>query len=295
MIYKKTLGDQLFNAVVYFLVIFSMVVTLYPLIYVVSMSISDPIAATRGDVWLYPVGFDLSAMKKVLDDPELWGYYGNTVWYTVVGTVCGIIVTTLTAYPLSRREFAYRGFFNKFVMITMFFNGGIIPTYLVVSRNLGLSNNRWVIVIMALTTAWYIMITKSFFVSLPDELVESARLDGASELRTFVQVILPLSKPILAVLALYQAVGHWNSYFNHQLYLTNKSLQPLSLYIRKVVMQNDLSNIMGTDLMMTADEILSSLQVKYAVIVISVLPMLVIYPFISKYLEKGLMIGAVKG
>lgn len=295
MFYKKTLGDRLFDAVVCLLVICSMVVTLYPLIYVVSMSISDPIAATRGDVWLYPVGFDLAAMKKVLDDPGLWVYYSNTIWYTLVGTACGIVVTTLAAYPLSRKEFAYRGFFNKFVMITMFFNGGIIPTYLVVSRNLGLSNNRWVIVILALTTAWYIMITKSFFASLPDELVESARLDGASELRTFIQVILPLSKPILAVLALYQAVGHWNSYFNHQLYLTEKKLHPLSLYIRKVVMQNDISNLMGSDLMMTADEILSSLQVKYAVIVVSVLPMLIIYPFISRYLEKGLMIGAVKG
>lgn len=295
MFYKKTLGDRVFDVVVYLFVILVVVITLYPLLYVLSMAISDPVAAVQGKVWLLPVGFDLSAIKIVLNDPNVWTYYGNTFWYTVVGTICGIIVTTLAAYPLSRKEFRSRKFVNKMVMITMFFNGGIIPTYLVVARNLHLSNNRWVIIVTALTSAWYIMITRSFFASLPDELIESARLDGASEFRIFLQMVMPLSKPILAVLALYKSVGHWNSYFPALLYLQEKELQPLALYVRKVVMQNRIDEVANYADSMTTNQILSSLQVEYAVIVVSVLPMLIIYPFISKYLEKGLMIGAVKG
>ena len=294
MFYKKTLGDRVFDIVLYVLVVLVICATLYPLIYVVSMSISDPFAATRGDVWFLPVGFDLTAMRTVLKDPNVLTYYGNTIWYTVVGTVCTIIATTLMAYPLARKEFQFRGFFNKFVMVTMFFSGGIIPTYLVVARNLHLSNNRWVIVITALTAAWNIMITKNYFSSLPEELVESAYLDGASNFGVFSRIILPVSKPILAVLALYSAVDHWNSYFHHMLYLSDSKLQPLSLYVRKVVMQNDIMSVMGNDAL-TAAEIMSATQIQYAVIVVSVLPMLVIYPFISKYLEKGLMVGAVKG
>jgi len=296
MFYKKTLGDRMFDIAVYTLIALTICATLYPLIYVVSMSISDPIAASRGDVWFLPVGFDTTAMKTVLQDPYIFTYYGNTIWYTVVGTLCTIFVTALMAYPLSRTDFWYRTFFNKFVMVTMFFSGGIIPTYLVVARNLHLANNRWVIVICALTSAWNIMITKNFFSSLPEELMESAQLDGASTFRTFLQIVMPLSKPILAVLALYSAVNHWNSYFNHMLYLTGrKDLHPLSLYVRRVVMQNEINALMDSAEALTAAEIMSSTQIKYAVIVVSVLPMLVIYPFISKYLEKGLMIGAVKG
>ena len=295
MFYRKTLGDKIFDTVVYTLVAFVMIVTLYPLIYVFSMSISDPIAAARGDVWLLPVGFDLTAVKKVLSDPQVLTYYGNTIWYTVVGTVCGVITTALCAYPLSRKEFIHRGLVSKLVMVTMFFNGGIIPTYIVVSRFLKLYNSRWAIVICALTTAWYVMIAKSFFESLPDEIIESARLDGASEYRIFGQLVLPLSKPILAVLTLYMGVGHWNAYFNSMLYISDKTKQPLALYIRSVIIQNSLSSALGNTESLTAEQILAALQLKYAVIIVSVLPMLIIYPFISKNLEKGLMIGAVKG
>lgn len=295
MFYKKTLGDKIFDAVVYFLVACVMVVTLYPLIYVFSMAISEPTAAAAGKVFLWPVGFNLTAIKKVLADPQVTVYYGNTLWFTVVGTLCGVITTALCAYPLSRKEFEHRSLIMKLVMITMFFNGGIIPTYIVVSRFLNLYNSRWAIVVCALTTAWYVTIARSFFESLPDEIVESARLDGASEYRIFGQLILPLSKPILAVLTLYQAVGHWNSYFNHMLYLSDKAKQPLSLYIRSVIIQNSIHALAQNTEALTADEILAALQLKYAVIVVSVLPMLLIYPFISKNLEKGLMIGAVKG
>lgn len=293
--YRKTMGDHFFDIVIYAFVIFTAVVTTYPLIYVVSMSISNPVSAARGDVWLFPVGIDFTAIRKILSDPQVLTYYGNTIWYTVVGTVCAIIVTCLAAYPLSRKEFVHRNLVSKIIMITMFFSGGVIPTFIVVSKFLNLYDNRWVIVLVSLTSAWHIIVARSFFMSLPDEIVESARLDGASEYRIFWQLMMPLSKPIIAVLALYNAVGHWNAYFNAMLYISDKKLQPLSLYIRTVVIQNNLSSLMGSAEALSAEEILAALQLKYGVIVISVLPMLIIYPFISKYLEKGLMIGAVKG
>lgn len=292
---STTMGDHIFDIVIYAFVIFTAVVTTYPLIYVVSMSISNPVSAARGDVWLFPVGIDFTAIRKILSDPQVLTYYGNTIWYTVVGTVCAIIVTCLAAYPLSRKEFVHRNLVSKIIMITMFFSGGVIPTFIVVSKFLNLYDNRWVIVLVSLTSAWHIIVARSFFMSLPDEIVESARLDGASEYRIFWQLMMPLSKPIIAVLALYNAVGHWNAYFNAMLYISDKKLQPLSLYIRTVVIQNNLSSLMGSAEALSAEEILAALQLKYGVIVISVLPMLIIYPFISKYLEKGLMIGAVKG
>ncbi len=295
MHFQKTFGDRVFDFVVYFLVVLIIIITLYPLIYVFSMAISDPIAAARGDVWFLPVGIDLTAVRKVLADPQVLTYYGNTIWFTVVGTICGVITTSLCAYPLSRKEFLHRKLITKIVMVTMFFNGGIIPTYIVVGRFLHLYNSRWAIIVCALTTAWYVMISRSFFESLPDEIIESARIDGASEYRIFGQFVLPLSKPILAVLTLYMGVGHWNAYFNSMLYLSDRTKQPLALYIRSVVIQNTLSSALGNTEALTAAEILSALQLKYAVIIVSVLPMLVIYPFISKNLEKGLMIGAVKG
>ena len=294
--YRKTTGDRIFDFVVYFLITLVILVTLYPLIYVLSMAISDPLAAARGDVWLFPVGIDLTAIRRVLSDNQVLTYYGNTFWYTIVGTFCGVITTACAAYPLSRREFLSRNALMKLIMFTMFFHGGIIPTYIVVAKFLHLYNSRWAIVVCALTSAWYVTITRAFFESLPDELIESARIDGASEYRIFGQMVLPLSKPILAVLTLYMAVGHWNSYFNAMLYISDKTRQPLALYIRSVIIQNTLSSMFNISSEgLSAKVILSALQLKYAVIVVSVLPMLAIYPFISKNLEKGLMIGAVKG
>jgi len=226
MHYKKTFGDMVFDVILGIFVVLVLVVTLYPLIYVVSMSISDPISAARGEGWLLPVGFDLTAIKKVLSDPNVLVYYGNTLFYTVFGTACGVIVNCLAAYPLSRKEFRARKLVTKFFMFTTFFGGGLIYTYIVVARFLQLSDKRAAIIILSLTTAWYISITRNYFQSLPDALVECARIDGASETRIFVQLIMPLSKPILAVLGLYQAVAHWNSYFNAMLYISDKTKQP---------------------------------------------------------------------
>lgn len=294
---RQTADDRAFDVAVGLLVALVLIVTVYPLIYVFSMSISDPIRAARGEVFLFPKGFDLTSLKKVLNDPDVLMYYGNTLYYTLLGTFMGLIVTALAAYPLSRPEFVYRNFFVKFVMVTMFFSGGMIPTYIIVTKYLHLYNSRWAILLLPLANAWYIVVAKSFFESLPGEIIESARIDGASEWRIFGQLVLPTSKPILAVLALYFAVGHWNSYFSAMLYLGKKELQPLAIYIQRVVVQNSISSYAGVAVagQITAEEMLSALQIKYSVVVVAVLPMLLIYPFLSKYLEKGLMIGAIKG
>ena len=294
--FRKTASDRMFDVCIAIFVFFVIAVTLYPLIYVFSMSISDPIRAARGEVFLLPKGFDLTALKKVLSDPDILRYYYNTVWYTLVGTVLGIIATSLAAYPLSRREFAYRNLFMKFIMVTMFFGGGLIPTYMVVAKFLNLYNTRWAVILPGLTSAWNVVVARTYFASLPEEIIESARLDGASEFRIFGQLVMPLSKPILGVLALYYAVGLWNSYFGPMIYLGKKELQPLSLYIRSVMMQNSIESLAGSPVAIDVKgaALLSALQIKYAVIVIAVLPMMLIYPLISKNLEKGLMIGAVK-
>ena len=294
MVYKKTAGDRVFDVIIALFIAVVIVVTLYPLIYIFSMSISDPIAAARGEVLLFPKGFDPTALKRVLNDSQIFTYYYNTLWYTFVGTACGIIVTSLAAYPLSRPEFKARNVFMKFIMVTMFFSGGLIPTYIVIAKYLNLYNHRLALILPALTSAWYITVARSFFSSLPGELIESARIDGASEFRIFGQLVLPLSKPVMAVLALYYAVSHWNGYFSALLYLGKKELQPLALYVRSVVIQNSLGSLAGEAVESTAAQLLSSLQIKYAVVLVAVLPMLLIYPFLSKNLEKGLMIGAVK-
>lgn len=296
MRYKKTVTDWIFDVFIGMFVVFVVAVTLYPLIYIFSMSISDPIAAARGQVFLLPKGFDLTAIKKVLADESIWTYYYNTLWYTVVGTVIGVITTCLAGYPLSRKEFRYRNFFMKFIMVTMFFGGGLIPSYIVIAKFLNLYNTRWSIILPGLTSAWYIIVARTYFQSLPEEIIESARLDGASEFRIFGQLVVPLSKPIVGVLALYYAVGYWNSYFSAMIYLSKKELQPLALYIKSVVIQNSLESLAGTPSggNIIVENLLSALQLKYAVIVVSVLPMLLIYPLISGNLEKGLMVGAVK-
>lgn len=293
---KATPADKIFDVFVYIFLALMIVITLYPLIYVMSMSISDPIQVATGKVYLLPKGFSWLSMGKVLGDSSILMYYKNTLFYTVVGTVMGLIVTSLAAYPLSRKEFAYRGVFGKIITFTMFFSGGLIPTYIVVAKYLHLYNSRWAILLLPLANAWYILVTKAFFESLPGEIIESARIDGASEYRIFGQLVIPLSKPILAVMALYYAIAHWNSYFSEMLYLGDKKLWPLSIYIQQTVVKAaNTANAGSLFSQLTTEELLSSLQMKYAVIVVAVLPMLLIYPLISKNLEKGLMIGAIKG
>ena len=256
------------------------------------MAISNPISVARKEIWLWPVGFGFEAFKTVLNDSNLYIYYGNTFWYTIVGIITGIATTALAAYPLSRKNFGPRRIFLFIIMFTMFFGGGMIPTYLVVARFLHMYNSRWALILPGLTSAWYISVTRNFFATLPEEMLESARVDGASEYRVFLQFVIPLSAPILAVLALYYGIGQWNGYFNALLYLGEKNLQPLALYVRRVVIQNSLEvdNALSD---LSYEQVMSVLQIKYAVIVVAVLPILLLYPLLSKYLQKGMLVGSL--
>lgn len=292
------MDDKVFGFIIKILVLVILVVTLYPLIYVFSMAISDPYRAAAGDVVLFPKGIDFTAIKTVLNDSQLYRYYYNTIWYTVVGTVLGVVVTMLAAYPLSRNTFSAKGIVTIFFVLTMFLNAGLIPRYIVNVKFLHLYNTRWVLILPALTGAWYILVSRNFIKSLPEELFDCAKIDGATEFRLFRNVVMPLSKPILAVLCVHFGVNYWNSYFAATLYLSDKKLQPLALYVRTVVIQNSVSAMgsdMGMDIDVSAADILSKLQIQYAVILIAVVPLLLMYPIFGKYLKKGLMVGSLKG
>jgi len=293
---KETTSDYIMDAIVLFITAVVIIVTMYPLIYVVSMSISDPFAVARGEVILLPKGFSLLSYKKALADDAIWQSYGNTLWYTVVGTVCGIAATMLAAYPLSRKSFVGRKFFNTLLLIQMFFGGGMIPTYIVVVKFLHLYNSRWAMILPSLTSAFNIFVARNFILSLPEELLDCAKIDGASEFRIFTNIIIPLSKSVMSVLTVYFAIGYWNSYFPSVLYHGDSSLHPLCMYVRKLVIQNSILNnedVAGG--LIDPNSILSNLQLKYTVICVAVLPLILLYPFFSKYMKKGLMVGSLKG
>jgi len=265
--------------------------TLYPVLLVVSLSISDPFYVMSREVFLLPKGFSLESYAYLLNIEELWTAYGNTIFYTVAGTAINVVMTSVLAYCLSRRTFALRNHILFLMTVTMFFGGGLIPNFLNISR-LGLYNNRLVMLLPPAISAYNVIVARTFFYGIPEEMHESAVLDGANEWKILTRVYLPLSMPIIAVLTLFYAVGHWNSFFPALLYLPDKMKQPVNLYLRRVV--NDTRNM--TD-MSTAESVKKEmliLQMKYSVIVVVMLPIICVYPFIQKYFVKGVMIGAIK-
>jgi len=266
-------------------------VTLYPFLYVVSMSISDPVYVIQKTIWLLPKGFSLKAYEKVFENPDVWTAYLNTIFYTVAGTAINVVMTMLGAYPLSRKSFFARKQVMIFIVITMFFSGGLIPMFLLV-QNLGLYNTRWAILLPGAVSAFLIIVTRTFFQSIPEHLHESAKLDGAGEFSILWRIVAPLSMPIIAVLTLFYAVGQWNSFFPALLYLPDVRLQPLSLYLIKVLIQN--STTMMEDMASQSDRSMYVVQLKYSLIIVAILPILAVYPFLQKYFVKGVMIGSLK-
>lgn len=288
---RLTKGDKAFVTFSYILVFLVICVTLYPFLYVISTSLSDPIAVGKGEVWLLPKGITFAAYEKVLKDPQIWTSYYNTLWYVTVGTIVNIVMTTLTAYPLSRQHFDGRNAVMMFIAFTMFFSGGMVPGYLLV-KNLHLINSRWALVIPAAIGTYNLIIMRTFFQSIPASLHEAATIDGCSEFGIFTKIYLPLSKASLAVLVLFYAVGHWNSFFSAMLYLNDEKKYPLQMILRKILIQQEQGDMMidvveGRDLL--------SQTIRYATIIVSVLPIITAYPFLQKYFVKGVMIGAIKG
>jgi putative aldouronate transport system permease protein len=256
---------------------------LYPFIYIFSASVSASGPLGRGEIWLLPKGFNLEAYKTVMKDNSIWQSYYNTVWYVVVGTIINLIMTTVTAYPLSRKKFSARNTIMMFIAFTMFFGGGLVPSYLLM-KTLRLLDTRWEI--------GDLIIMRTFFEGIPESLHEAATIDGCSELKILVRIFLPLSMPVIAVMILFYAVAHWNSFFPALMYINDQTKYPLQIHLRKILIQYEQNDILQ-DVNQGRDVIAQS--VRYAVIIVSTLPILMIYPFLQKYFVKGVMIGAIKG
>ena len=254
------------------------------------MSVSDPQAVISNTVTLLPKGFDLTAYEMVFKNPEIWRSYYNTIWYTVVGTAFSTILTLMAAYPLSRKQFFLRKQLSFFFSISMFLAGSLVPMYILINK-LGLYNTRWAIILPVGAAPYYIIVARTFLSTIPESLYESAKIDGANEFTVLRKIFIPLSKPIVAVLVIYYAVQQWNGYFTSMIYLPGrKDLQPLQVYLMKILINNEsMGNQIGS-----AAQSMISLQLKYVVIVVALLPILCVYPFLQKYFIKGMMIGAVK-
>ena len=296
---KETRGDQIFNGINIFILTIILILTFYPVLFVIIASISDPDLVNTGKVILIPKGISFDGYRNVFKDPRILTSYRNTIFYTVFGTTFNLIVTLPAAYALSRKDFIGRNFFTSLFMVTMFFGGGLIPTYLLI-KNLRMLNTIWVMLIPGLTSMWNLVITRTFFeTNIPSELKDAAEIDGCSNFRLFFSIVLPLSSAIIAVMALFFGVGHWNSYFNALIYLSDKNLFPLQLILREILVKSEFDAEMlligSHDAHALSDELKAAEQIKYALIIVSTLPIMLVYPFIQKFFVKGVMVGAIKG
>lgn len=285
---------QIFNTA---LMILICLVILFPLYYMLIVSISDGAAVLSGQVNFLPVGFSLRAYRAAFKDANFIKSYWNTIVITVSGTALNLAMTTLFAYPLSRRDLPGRKFLMKIAVFTMFFTGGMIPGYILVT-SLGMNNTYWALILPGAINVYNATIMRTFFEGIPMDLTEAAYVDGANDVRILWQVILPLSKPILFTLLLFYAVGHWNGFFSALLYLSDKSTYPIQMFVRSVVFSGETLAMSMTSYNSSTEmgaELLSEEGAKYAIILMSMIPILVVFPFVSRYFKSGVMIGAVKG
>jgi multiple sugar transport system permease protein/putative aldouronate transport system permease protein len=292
---KDTGGDRLFSVVNYVILTLFLLVVAYPLIYIVSASFSSAKAVTSGQVWLWPVDFTLDGYRAIFQHPLLVRSFVNSLFYTAAGTTVSVVLTVLAAYPLSRKDLYGRGVIMFLFLFTLLFSGGLIPTYLVV-KELGMLNTRWAMIIPSALSVYNMIITRTYFqTAIPDELLEAAKLDGASDIRFVRDVVIPLSGPIVAVNALFYAVGQWNQFFAALIYLTDQDLWPLQLVLREILVQNNVDAQMVTNVEdMVRRQNLREL-LKYSLIVVASLPLLIAYPFVQKHFVKGALIGSLKG
>ncbi|PWW33167.1 MULTISPECIES: carbohydrate ABC transporter permease [Paenibacillus] len=290
---KESAVDKTFLITIYILLSLVALVVIYPLIFIVSSSISSPAAVTSGRVWLWPVDISFNGYKALFNTPEILIGYGNSIFYTAAGTLISVALTIMIAYPLSRKTFFGRNTLMMIITFTMIFSGGLIPTYMVV-KQLHLIDTRWALLIPNAIWVWQVIIARSFFQSsIPGELLEASEIDGCSDMRFIWSVVLPLSKPIIAVLVLMYAVGQWNAYFDALIYLKSADLFPLQLILRSIIIQNNGSGAMDLAKMVERQQLTELL--KYSLIVVATLPVLVIYPFVQRHFVQGMLVGSVKG
>ena len=285
---------QLFDVIIYIIATFLLVVVAYPLILVLSNSVSDPNFVASGKILFLPKGFTLDGYIAFFTDKKILIGYANTIFYTTVGTAINLFVTVPAGYALSKKTVPGKSFFITLFMITMYFSGGMIPLFLVVSK-LGFYNTRWPLLILGAFSVYNCLVCKSFFGTMPNDMAEAAEIDGCSPMGIFIKIILPLSKALIGVMVLYFAVGHWNSYFNALIYIRDDSLQPLQIFLRRIlilaqqVISSEIEGEYGIEL------IKREALIRYSSIVVSSLPLMIIYHFLQKFFDKGVMIGSVKG
>ena len=295
-------SDKFIDIVIMICLILVLIVELYPMLFVLSASVSDPSAVSAGKLILMPIGFSLNGYARILEYKDIWIGYGNTIFYTLLGTTLNLVVTIPCAYAFSRKELIGRKKLMLLFVITMYISGGLIPNYLNV-KSFGLLDTRIWIVLSGAISVYNMIVARTFFeTSIPYELTEAAKIDGCSDLRILTKIVLPLSKSIMAVLLLYYGVGHWNEYFNAMVYLEDRNKFPLQLFLKQILIQGRFAQEAMTSDNITPEqfELLSQMakeadMQKYCVIVVSTVPMLIIYPRLQKFFEKGVMIGSIKG
>lgn len=271
-----------------------MIAIIVPMVYIVIASFMDPITLQNKGITFDISKWTLTAYERVISNKQIWVGFKNAVVYSVVFTVVSVFVTLLAAYPMSRADFKGKGFFNTIFVITMFFGGGLIPTYLLIS-DLGLLDSMWAIILPGAFSVWNMIIARTYYQGIPAELREAAEVDGANEVYYFFKILLPVCTPVIAVLALWQFVAMWNSYFDAMIYLNDSAKQPLQLVLRSILIQNQPESGMISDMQSTAERARLAELLKYATIIISSLPLLVMYPFFQKYFDSGIMAGSIKG
>lgn len=286
---KPTKGYRAFQVINTIIMICVIFVTLYPFVYLVAQSFSSDAAASAGKVTFYPIGFNLNTYKYILRDNQFFRYYGNTIFYTVVGTFISVACTALIAYPLSKPRLRLNKVITPLVVFTMYFAGGMIPNYIVITQWLGLQDSMWSIILPNAISTFNLLVMKSFFAGLPEELEEAAAIDGMNTYQIFLKIIIPLSKPIIATMCLFYMVTMWNEWFTPMLYLDSKDKWPVALYVRQLVEGANNTEIGSSD----ASSVQATL--KSATMVLTSIPIICVYPFVQKYFVQGMTIGAVKG
>lgn len=290
MVLKKTAGEKIFDFLNYIVFISLCAAVLLPYLHIIAKSFSNEIHILSGDIELIPKGFQLGAYKFVLMNNRFTSSFLISGFITVFGTLSSMILTAVTAYPLSRKEFPSKSVLLFLYVFTMMFSGGLIPTYLII-KSYGLINSIWVLILPVIISPYFMIIMKNYFLSIPESIHESAIIDGSSELRILFQLYIPLSLPVLASLSLFYAVAYWNEYFNALIYILDRKLYPLQLYLREMILDEDRSSMMDFESLAGA----TPQSIRAAIIIVSMIPILVLYPFLQNYFIKGIMIGAVKG
>lgn len=291
---SRSRADRVFDACNRLFFVVVLLLVLYPLYFIVIASISDPLSVANGEVWVWPDGFNLDGYRKIFSYDAIWIGYKNAFLYTAVGTLINVALTVTGGYALSRRDLPGRDLMMLAIVFTMFFSGGLIPLYLLV-RDMGLLNSMWALVLPNAISAYYLIIVRTYFqTTIPKELLEAAHIDGCSDFKFFSRIVVPLSLPIIAVIALFYAVMHWNAYFNAMIFINDEAKFPLQLVLRKILILNDTGGLMSNPEVYVEQLRLSEL-IKFGVIIVASLPVLILYPLLQKYFIKGVMIGSIKG